>query len=555
MAPPITPASDPRGSLAPLRRHRHRRSWPIHSAVAVATTSAVALLLAACGSSSTPSGSPTGSSGTMNHNATVIMGTTDYIVSADPAGAYDLPSWTLIYNVFQTLLQVPPGTTNIVPEAATCSFTKPTIYVCKLLPHQAFSNGDPLTGQDVVYSFQRVLKIASPNGPSSLLAPMKSVSASGSTVTFTLKAPDSTWPYVLTTAAGAIVDSKVFPFTKLQPDAAVIGSGPYELKTYTPHSLAVFVPNPHYGGKDVISNKEFIVKYEENASTLVSDAQSGAVDIAYRDLTPTELTALSKSSGVQVVEGKGIEIRYIVFNFKVMPGATDAQKLAIRQAIAYTVNRQSIATNVYHNTVTPLYSLIPDALAGHTNAYSSAFGSTPNVAKAKAVLKAAGVSTPLAFTLWYNTNHYQDTDTAVELQRELDASGLFKVSLSSAEWTTYSSAALTNEYGIFLFGWFPDYPDADDYTAPFVECKTNFLNDHWCNPAVDTQIAKEEATTNVAARNAAFATIQTLTAQAVPVIPLWQGGQVAAIRRGVTGVQSTLDPSYTFRFWLVGKTG
>src|SRR5580693_740991 len=44
---------------------------------------------------------------------TVTMGTTDFIVSADPAGAYDLPSWTLIYNVYQTLLQVPAGTTKI----------------------------------------------------------------------------------------------------------------------------------------------------------------------------------------------------------------------------------------------------------------------------------------------------------------------------------------------------------------------------------------------------------------------------------------------------------
>ena len=532
-------------------RHRHEGQVPrrhrsgVKAVLSLATAGSLALALG--GWASSVSAAPRASS-------TVTMGTTDFIVSADPAGAYDLPSWTLIYNVYQTLLQVPPGTTAIAPEAASCAYHGTTTYVCKLIGHQKFSNGDALNGKDVVYSFQRVLKIASPNGPSSLLAPMKSVSAVGNTVTFKLKAPDSTWPYVLTTAAGALVDSKVFPFKSLKPDAGVIGSGPYELHSYTSDQLAVFKPNPHYGGTDKLHNGEFIIRYEQNATTLVSDVESSAVDVAYRDLTPTELRGLSHSPGIKIVYGKGIEIRYITFNLHVMPGGTTAKKFAIRRAIAYLVNRQSQVKNVYDGTVTPLYSLIPNALSGHTNSFQTRYGGSPSLSKAKAVLKGAGITKKVSFTLWYNTNHYQDTDEAVEIQRELDSSGLFNVSLASAEWTTYSTAALTNQYGVFLFGWFPDYPDADDYTSPFLECNTNFLNDHFCNHAIDVQIAKEESTSNVSVRDAAFARIQADTAAGLPLIPLWQGGQVAAIRKNVTGVQSTLDPSYTFRFWLVGKS-
>jgi peptide/nickel transport system substrate-binding protein len=248
-------------------------------------------------------------------NVTVIMGTTDRIVSADPAGSYDLPSWTIIWNVYQTLVKYPPSSTKIVPDAATCNWkgTNATVYVCKLLPNQFFSNGDPVTGQDVVYSFERVRKINSPNGASVLIDPMKSVTASGNTVTFQLKYSDATWPDVLTTGVGAIVDAKVFPFSSLQPDAKIIGSGPYMLQSYTPNQLAVFVPNPHYGGNDVLKNSKFIIRYEESATTLVSDVQSGSVDIGYRELTPTQLIALKKSKGVTIVQGQGIEIRYLVF--------------------------------------------------------------------------------------------------------------------------------------------------------------------------------------------------------------------------------------------------
>ena len=127
---------------------------------------------------------------------------------------------------------------------------------------------------------------------------------------------------MLTTGAGAIVDQKIYPSKSLQPSAAgkIIGSGPYYLASYTPNQYAVFKPNAHYGGNDVLHNSEFIVRYEETGTTLVSDLQSKAVDIAYRELSPTEIVALEKSKGITVIQGKGIEIRYIVFNLKVAAG-------------------------------------------------------------------------------------------------------------------------------------------------------------------------------------------------------------------------------------------
>ncbi len=491
-------------------------------------------------------------------NVTVTLGTTDRITSLDPADSYDLPSWTIIYNVYQTLLKYIPSTTTIVSDAGTCAWkgTGATTYVCTVKPNQFFSNGDPVTAADVAYSFNRINKMATSTGPISLIAPMKSVSYSGNTVTFKLKSADAAWPDVLTTGAGAIVDKKVYSFTSVQPSAVgkIIGSGPYYLASYTPDQLAVLKPNPHYGGNDVLHNSEFIVRYEENATTLVSDIESGAVDIAYRELSPTQILALEKTKGVMVLQGEGIEIRYIVFNLKVQPGSTAAQKHAIRQAVAYLINRQDIAKDVYRGTVKPLYSIIADALAGHINSFADVYGTSPNLAKAKAVLKAASVKTPVAFTLWYNTDHYGDEDLATELQRELDTGGLLNVSLNTAAWSTYVQAGTTNQYGVSLFGWFPDYPDADDYTGPFYLCDAEWMVNHYCNKMVNTYIAQEEASTVQSVRNTAFAKLQMLTAEDAPLIPIWQGGQVAGVRDNVTGVKSTLDASYTFRFWLVGKS-
>ena len=144
---------------------------------------ALAVGLTACGSDS---GSSSGSSDT------IIRGTTDQPISFDPAGAYDLPSYDVIYNVYQNLLQFPPGETKPVPEAAeSCEFTNDTTYECKMRSDAVFSDGSALDAEDVVFSFERNVKIADPNGASSLLANMKSVEAPDKdTVVFHLSEPD-----------------------------------------------------------------------------------------------------------------------------------------------------------------------------------------------------------------------------------------------------------------------------------------------------------------------------------------------------------------------------
>ena len=143
----------------------------------------------------------------------IIRGTTDQPVSYDPAGAYDLPSYDVIYAIYQNLMTIPAGQSTPVPEAAQkCDYTDNNnqTYQCTLKPDLKFSDGTPLTSKDVMFSFERNVKIADPNGGSSLLANMKSVEAKGpNTVIFHLKAPDATWPFVLTTGSAAIVPGQL----------------------------------------------------------------------------------------------------------------------------------------------------------------------------------------------------------------------------------------------------------------------------------------------------------------------------------------------------------
>jgi peptide/nickel transport system substrate-binding protein len=495
-----------------------------------------------------------GSSG--GGGGTIIRGTTDQPVGTDPAGVYDLPSWDLLVNIYQTLLTIPPGGNKPVPDAAkSCDFTNPTTYECTMQDGLKFSDGSPLTAEDVVFSYERNVGIANPQGASSLLADMKSIEAPDpKTVIFHLKKPDAVWPFITTVQSMAIVPSDVFPKDKLQPSDKVIGSGQYTVASYEPGQQTVLEKNPNYSGPFPAKNDRAIVQYFDKSSALKLAVEQGDVDVAYRSFSPTDLQDLKSASGVNVVGGSGTEIRYLVFNLGLQPGATDAQKLAVRRALAYTIDRQAIAKNVYDGTVTPLYSMVPQGLQFATESFKDEYGATPNPTKAKAELQKAGVKAPVDLELWYTPTHYGtgSADEYAEIQHQLEGSGLFNVSLKTTEWTQYDASALTNKYPEFQFGWYPDFPDADNYSASFY-ATTSFLNNGYKNPEQDKLIAQEEGTTNDATRSKAFAQMQKLGAQDAPVIPVWQGGQVAAVRDGVSGVTDTFDPAYLFRLYVISK--
>src|SRR3954454_11113405 len=255
--------------------------------VGVATLAA----LAACGGGSSGGGSTGGNGNGGNaSDKTVIWGSSDKPVSFDPAGSYDLPRWEVVYNDYQELVGVDENTLKIVPDAAqSCEASKDfKTWTCKLKPNQGFSNGDALTAKDVKFSFDRMLKINDPNGPASLLTgtggKFTVSTPDDMTVVFKLGHPNTLWDQVLSTGAGAIVDSKVFPADKKIADDKIIGSGPYALKSYQTLQTAQFVPNDNYGGDIKLQNGGLIINYYQDENGLKLDLQGGKVDIGYRNL-------------------------------------------------------------------------------------------------------------------------------------------------------------------------------------------------------------------------------------------------------------------------------
>ena len=497
------------------------------------------------------------SGGTAASASTLVDGTTDSITNIDPAGTYDYGTFTLDYNVFEHLLDFKNGP-KLEPQLATKCFSVGTLrtWRCNLRKGVTFQNGAPFTSADVKFSIDRVtnkgvLKQAAANTPSVLIGNLKSVTTNGKYgVTFHLKSPQVTWPAILATQCCNIVPRGVYPGNKLLSNSAQqIGTGPYKLVKYTPGQQAVLQANPNYWGPKP-KTSTLIINYYSKSSTMKLALQKGEIDMAYQTFTPTELTSLQKAKGIRVYTGPGGLIRYLTFNVKREP----TSNAAVRKAVAYLMPRQAVATRVYHNFVQPLYSMVPQGYASHIDAFAEMYGRVPSPAKAKQVLQSAGLQTPFPLEVWWTPTHYGDAsaDEYAEIKRGLETGGVFKVTLKSAEWAQYS-AALGNQYNAFQLGWFPDYPDAEDYVVPFYRNDT-FTANGYNNPKMEALIKAELGAKSISARNGILRRIQLLAAQDTPIVPVWQGKMIAVARTNVKGIPSTLDPTVYMRFWKLSKS-
>ncbi|MFE3636985.1 ABC transporter substrate-binding protein [Streptomyces sp. NPDC059168] len=513
-------------------------------------------VLAACGGSD--SGSKSGDA--------IVVGTTDRFEATsdapaplDPAYAYDVGTWNILRQTVQTLMTQPKGEGNPVPEAAeSCSFTDSgnERYACKLREGLTFSDGDKVTAADVKYSIERALRINADSAVATLLNTVDTIETQGDReVIFHLKTADATFPYKLSTPVAAIVNPKDYAKDKLRDGFDVDGSGPYTLKSDVKDNAivtATFTKNPSYKGSVTVNNDKVEMRSFDDADAMGQAIEKGDIDLMTRTMSPSQIDKLDSGSqaNVDLVDMPGLEIRYLAFN----TDAPTVKTKAVRQAMAQLINRGELVSKVYGTQAQPLYSLVPATLTGHSNSFFNKYGN-PSPTKAKNLLEKAGITTPVKLTLHYTTDHYGSA-TKQEfqiLQKQLNGSGLFDVSIQGHPWATFRPAERKGEYDVYGMGWFPDFPDADNFVAPFLD-KGNFLGSPYSNGTIQRTLIPEsrrEADRLNAVKT--LTTIQDTVAEDVPVLPLWQGKQYVAARDNVTGVSYALNSVASLQLWELGR--
>lgn len=399
--------------------------------------SASPFALAACtsdkgtgGSTGAATGSTSGGSGT---GGTVALQTGVREVAFDPIDPHlsaNGVTINLMWYVYEALyVGGIANPTTFTPQLAAAQPTQvdPTTYKVTLRSGAKFQDGTPVTADDVVFSFNRIIGLGEKSFLQKYLLNFDKVTATGTDeVTFTLKKPT---PLFVQRVATVRIMSKAKvsgakatdPILNYQP----IGSGPYQVTSADPTSGAKMSAFAGYNGpfKSSVAASAIDMNIITDANARVSALQSGAVDAI--TAPPSTSVANLKSSGSSVAAPTGLSTHLFFVNAKSKP-FNDPRVI---QAAMYAMDRAAIAQVAYSGYATAAEALVPSTNNDYTQP-STTYAHDPN--KAKQLLAAAGYPNGLSFELQVGTEDANQVAAGQLIQAQLADAG-FKVNIRQGD--------------------------------------------------------------------------------------------------------------------------
>ncbi len=482
---------------------------------------------------------------------TIVYGTTEKVSDMDTAKAYDFHTWEIFYNVYQGLLSYPAGKTNLVPGLAeSYSVSKDgKEYTFKLRKGLKFTDGTAFDANVVKWSIDRVMALKS--DPSWLVTDFvdRVDVVNPLSVKFVLKNPVSYFPSLVASPPYYPLNPNVYPKDKLVRDpselkgGSLVGIGPYKVASFKRDQEVVLEANKAFYGQKA-KNQRVVIRYFADATTMRLALEKGEIDFAFKTLNPSDIKDLQKSGKFNVITGQGPFIRYLCFR---CTGKPFDDKI-LRQAVAAAISRKPIIDKVYLGQNEPLYSMVPKGMMSHTEDFKALDN---NVALAKKLLKSKGYSetNKLSFELWYTPSHYGDSevDLAAVMKQQLEATGMMKVEVKSAEWATYRDNYANKVMTAYLLGWYPDYLDPDNYTAAFAGTEGSKGNGiFFSNPKWDELFKQGQMETNENKRIALYKKVQKMWTDEAPTVPIFQGSLYVISKKNINGI--LLSPTLQFNY-------
>src|SRR5256885_1204954 len=338
----------------------------------------IALLVAAACSQPPPSASSPTPQATGGAASTLVWyADTSDLISLDPAVAYEFTGVLLAHNAYETLVKF---------EGADLSSIKPALaqswdikdsgtqwdITFKLRSGAKFASGNAITADDVVYSFQRVLKLnKSPAFLFTDIAQLKDSSIKAtdpSTVVISLPKTASPQGFlaVLTFTIGSVVDSKDVKTKETGGDSGSgylldhsSGSGAFVIDHWTKNSEVQLKANPNYTGSPKPALGGVLVKHVPESTNQQFALEKGDADIA-RNLGAQQITALQGKAGVVTTTGNSLQLVYVGMNVTVKP----LDNVNVRQALRTAIDYDGIVKDLFKGGAKKVQGIGPAGLRG-----------------------------------------------------------------------------------------------------------------------------------------------------------------------------------------------
>jgi len=491
----------------------------------------------------------------------------------DPHKSSGTPEHAIEFELFEGLVY-PDGASGIIPGAAESWTVSPDglVYTFKLRADGKWSDGTPVTAEDWVYSWRRVVDPKTGSKYAWFLWTVKNGqdvsegkmpvdqlgvrAVDARTFEVTLRSPA---PYFIS----SLTHNSTFAISKanhqkhgddfIKP-GNLVSNGPYMLAEAVPQSHLKLVRNPQFHAKDSVKIDTVFFYPTENLESELKRFRSGELHVTY-EIPASQMQWVRANMADEMKLAPYFGTYFYAMNMTREPWKSNKD---LRLAAYLAIDRQTLVDKITQQGQIPAFSWVPPGTPNYTQQVPeyATWTQAQREAKAKELIAKAGYGPggkPLELEVLFNTseNHRKTAiGVASMLQKALGA----KVVLNNQEWKVFLSTRDEKQFkDIARHGWIGDYVDPNNFLELLRSDVGKQNPSGYVNPAFDALVTQANATNDPARRRDLMQQAEKLAMDDVPVIPLYFYVSKRMVSNKVVGWQDSIQDFHPTRFLSIGE--
>src|SRR5471032_332388 len=406
---------------------------------------------------------------------------------------------------------------NIVPQLALSHETSADgkEVTIKLRPGVKFHDGEPFNAEAAKFSLDRHVTM-----PASFRKPELAVLdhvdvVDPLTIKLVLKTPYSPLIAQLTDRAGMMVSPKAAKEAGDKFGLHPVCAGPYKFVERVQQDRMVFEKFADYWNKDNIFIDRVVFLPIVDATVRLANLKSGGLDLIER-LLATDIKAVRADPQLKLSTALSLGYQGITINIgNEKNNGPLSQSAKVRQALDLSIDREAINQVVYNGEFVPGNQWVNPEHPYYQKSYPVR---GRDIVKAKALLKEAGITGPIAVDLMVPKNI--ETETVAQVIQSMAAEAGFDIKIRVTEFATSLKAAEAGEYQAYILDWSGRIdPDGNAYIFHKTKAPLNYSA--YSNPNVDSALDNARLVTDMAQRKSLYEKMTKSILEDEPIIYLY----------------------------------
>ncbi|HYD30379.1 MAG TPA: peptide ABC transporter substrate-binding protein [Azospirillaceae bacterium] len=490
----------------------------------------------------------------------------------DPHRATAIPDTHVVYDLFEGLV-TRDSKGGVIPGVAERweVAEEGTVYTFHLRTNARWSNGDPVTADDFVYSLRRALDRTATGEAAPLLFGIRHAdevmtgtrpptvlgveARDPRTLVIRLKVPAPTLLQRLALPIAMPVHRASQTEFKEQwaEPGKLVSNGAFVLTDRRPGKYVGLTRNPQFHDAANVRFDRVLHITTPNRNSELRWFQSGQLDTT-AEVPAEQAKALAAAYPKEFWNKPFIGTYYYVFNLTREPFADNPD---LRQALFLAVDRQKLVDEVTQTSDEPAWGLVPPDIPGYTApALGKELSPTQRVETARKLFKTAGYGPkrPLSFELKFNKsdNHRKVAEAIVAMWREVFGGDAISVLLVAEEWAAFTKSRDTRDFQLARAAWIGDLDDPTSFLDLFASVPGIHNHGGYANPRYDLQSYRQTFVADPAARMKALAEAEKLLLTDLPLLPLYHYRTRYLVSQKLKGWEWNMRDIHPSRFLSFG---